>query len=130
MKKFILLLLVQSLFLEGLLTINLNAQTRSETEELAYAEKLFSEELYDLAAIQFTRFANAYPASPKAPQALLQALKSYYRFGKPQEAIKTGREILLIYPETVFLDQTLQQMAEVHLSINQFMEAARDFGNR
>ncbi len=109
------------------LTAGLRAQVGSETEELAYADRLYQDKLYDLAALQYQRYAERYPTSPKAPLALLQACRALVASGQHEAAVRVGRETLLRYPDTALLDQVLFHQGQAQALLERIGEAAVTF---
>ncbi|MGQ9561808.1 MAG: tetratricopeptide repeat protein [Candidatus Oleimicrobiaceae bacterium] len=103
------------------------SQVAGEAEELTYADKLFQDKLYDLAALQYQRYAERYPTSPKAPQALLQACRALSLSGQYEPAVRTARDALLHYPDNALLDQFLFQQGLAHQALSQLREAALCF---
>jgi tetratricopeptide (TPR) repeat protein len=99
----------------------------SEAEDLAYADRLFTDKLYDLAALQYQRYADRYPTSPKAPQALLQACRALFLSGQHEAALRTGRDALLRFPGSALLDQFLFQQGQTHEALAQLHQAALAF---
>ncbi|MBC7186075.1 MAG: tetratricopeptide repeat protein [Calditrichaeota bacterium] len=103
------------------------AQMMSEAEDLAYADRLFTDKFYDLAALQYQRYADRFPTSPKAPQALLQACRALFLSGQHEAALRTGRDALLRFPGSALLDQFLFQQGQAHEALTQLHDAALAF---
>ena len=60
-----------------------------EEKDFAFATQLADKELYDLAAQQFVKFADAWPTSPRAPEALFNAAENYEAIASFQRAADT-----------------------------------------
>lgn len=110
-----------------LLTANVAGQVTGEAEELSYADRLYQERLFDLAALQYQRYAERYPTSPKAPLALLQACRAFSGSGQHEAAERVVREALLRYPDTALLDQLLFEQGKAHVALEHKREAAITF---
>lgn len=73
-------------------------QSSREETDFVYGNRLLEDGLFELAARQFTAFAELYPNSPRAPRALLCAGESYMELGRTEDAVQAFLRILLTYP--------------------------------
>lgn len=86
-----------------------------------YSNSFYMMKEYHLAAYQFERFADAYPKSEKAEEALFISAKSYYKlspvYSKEQKETKEALEKLQLfinmYPESQYIAQINQMVKEL-----------------
>ncbi|HPG83305.1 MAG TPA: tetratricopeptide repeat protein [bacterium] len=76
-----------------------------EEKDFAFATQLADKELYDLAAQQFVKFADAWPTSPRAPEALFNAAENYEAIASFQRAADTYLRLVMSYPEAANADK-------------------------
>ena len=97
-----------------------NAQTTGAGADFLYAERLYMDEMYDVAARQFHEFAVQYPESPRAPEALEMAGDAYFKISDYESARKEYVYLTLQFPDAADID-------EVHFKIAGCFKAQKDY---
>ncbi len=111
--------------LPGVLMAQQNAL--QEEEDFQFAQQLETKEMYDLAASQFQSFAETYPTSPRASEALLRAGENMTKAGDTAAAATLYQRLMMRYPETRILDQAQYNRAALLADMGEFQEAALTF---
>ncbi|HQI48821.1 MAG TPA: tetratricopeptide repeat protein [bacterium] len=88
-------------------TLSAQESVLQEERDFRFAEQLAEKKLYDLAAQQFSRFADLWPTSPRAPEALFRAAESLEALEAWQRAADTYLRLVLAYPEAANADKAL-----------------------
>ncbi len=76
-----------------------------EEKDFSFAVQLAEKKLYDLAAQQFAKFADSWPTSPRAPEALFNAAENYENIQAYQRAADTYLRLVMSYPEAANADK-------------------------
>lgn len=113
----ILFLLINSLF----------AQSQSESDEFSYALKLYEEKFYDLAAQQFIRFTNKFPASEKLDEAGYYAGMSLYELGEYKNARIEFQNVAVNFPKSKRAPESWFMSGESYLKQGNYEESAKSF---
>ena len=74
--------------------------TLQEEQDFRFAIQLENKGLFDLAALQFERFAESYPMSVQAPHALFRAAQNYEKADSLSRAARDYQMILFQYPQS------------------------------
>ena len=121
--------LFQSVILIFLLISSVWAQNDllQEEQDFLLAGKLAGEKMFDLAALQYKKFAELYPSSQKAPEALFYAAVNYEKCDSVNVAAQTYLKLILKYPESSFLDQAQFNRADVLAKFGMHKESAIAF---
>ena len=93
------ILLVVCLFLGQTL-----AQAR-EIDELGFAQKLYQDQMYELAAEQLRGLLRDRPADPKASAAQLLLAHCYLEAEKPEGALHNYQDFIVNYPGDIHLPE-------------------------
>ncbi len=98
-------------------------------EELDYrfAVELENRKLFDTAALQFERLAEAFPFSPRAAEALLRAGRNYERADSLTKAAQMYTALLLKYPQAPQNDQAQFSRAQLFAKSGDYLAAALAF---
>ncbi|MBN1466547.1 tetratricopeptide repeat protein [candidate division KSB1 bacterium] len=102
-------------------------QTLQEDQDFRFAVQLENRELYDIAALQFERFADMYPTSPQAPTALLRAGENYAKSDSLSRASQAFMAVLLRYPQSAIVDKAQYHQGGVLLRNGEYLQAAMAF---
>lgn len=76
-----------------------------EEKDFRFASQLAEKQLYDLAAQQFEKFADTWPTSPRAPEALFNAAENLETIAAYQRAAETYLRLVMSYPEATNADK-------------------------
>jgi len=82
----------------------LTAQVTQEETDFIYGKRLYEEQLYDLAAIQFEKFVKDYPDSPRASEAQFLLADSYFLKGEFKDAIEQYSALIIRFPQSMRID--------------------------
>ncbi|MEE4312558.1 MAG: tetratricopeptide repeat protein [candidate division KSB1 bacterium] len=104
-----------------------NAQTTGAGADFLYAQRLYMDEMYDVAARQFHEFAVEYPESPKAPEALKMAGDAYFKIEDYENARKEYIYLTLQYPDAGDIDAVHFKIAECFKAQKDHLRAAHAF---
>lgn len=119
---------ILSVFLLALLISQpLRAQQKSENDDFSYALKLYNEKFYDLAAQQFSRFVNNYPASNMRPEAGYYTGMSFYELADYENARIEFQSVAVDFPNHKRAADSWYKIGECYLQMNNRAEAARAF---
>jgi len=95
-----------------------------EERDFRFAEQLAGKKLHDLAAQQFNRFADLWPTSPRAPEALFRAAESFEAQEAWQRAADTYMRLVLSYPEAANADKALFNRGKLLAQLGDPLNAA------
>ncbi len=98
-----------------------------EEQDLTFADQLADKGMYDLAAVQFSRYAETYPLSPKAPEALFKAAVNYEKADSLGKAASTYMSLLLKFPDSRFIDRAIFNRATILSQKGEHRDAAVTF---
>lgn len=76
-----------------------------EEQDYQFANQLAVKGMYDLAAVQFNRYADNYPMSLRAPEALFNAGMNYAKADSLNKAIQILTKLIFRYPDAKLIDQ-------------------------
>ncbi|MBN1481640.1 tetratricopeptide repeat protein [candidate division KSB1 bacterium] len=114
------------LFLILLLTVApylLAHSTLQEEQDFRFAIELENKELFDIAALQFERFAELYPSSPQAPVALLRAGENYEKADSLIRASNVYLAVLLKFSQSSIVDRAQFNQARLLANNNEHLKA-------
>ena len=109
------------LFIMGQQTIS------AEQQDFLFAEKLLSNGMYDLAATKFVRYAEEFPLSLRAPEALLRAGECYTQMQNFEKAYLIYRDLLLRFPNSALIDKCQFNTGECLQSLGKHKDAGIAF---
>ena len=92
-----------------------------------FALQLEKKGMFDLAAHQFKEYAETYPTSVRAPEALLKAGQNYGKADSLGKAEQAFLSLILKYPETDFIDQAQYNRADLMAKTGEYLNAALAF---
>ena len=98
-----------------------------ENQAFLYANKLYDEGMYSLAASQFRSFMETYPTSPRAPEALFMAGESYLKLEKYHEAQQAYLEMTMRYPEAPKTDEAQMKIGDCYRALQDYTKAANAY---
>lgn len=98
-----------------------------EEQDFRFAVQLENKALFDIAALQFERFAGLYPNSLQAPEALLRAGQNYEKADSLSRASEAFMAALLRYPQSSVIDRAQFSQASLLAKNREFMKAAIAF---
>lgn len=84
-----------------------------EEQDFRFAEQLSEKGMDDMAALQFERFVENYPASLRAPEALFNAANSYQKIDSLAKAADLYLALLFKFPRSPIVDQALYNRASL-----------------
>ena len=116
------------LFIAVFIPLSVFAQrpTLEEEQDFLYAEQLFHDNLFDLAALRFAGYAKDYPESVRAPEALLHSGESYAHLNEMEQAYQIYLELLLRYPKSSLIDRAQFNAGECLATLNRHEDAGAD----
>jgi len=100
-----------------LLPLRARGQSATPEEELKFAQKLFGDGLYSIAAVQYRTFAQRFPRDPRAPEALFRASEAMIAAGSYKDAVQVLRDLQLTYPKSNWNDQALLRLSHSYLAL-------------
>lgn len=103
------------------------ASQTGENQAFLYANKLYSEGMYSLAASQFRSFMENYPSSPRAPEALFMAGEAYFKLEKYHEAQQAYLEMTMRYPEAPKVDAAQMKIGDCFRALADYTKAANAY---
>ncbi|MCK4591783.1 MAG: tetratricopeptide repeat protein, partial [Candidatus Latescibacteria bacterium] len=115
------ILLVVCLFLGQTL-----AQAR-EPDELGFAQRLYQDQMYELAAEQLRGFFRDRPADPKASAAQLLLAHCYLEAEKPKEALHSYQDFIVSYPDNIHLPEAWKGCARSLTLLDRPRKAAETY---
>ncbi len=101
------------------------AQETKAEKEFNFAQKLFEDKLYILAAEQFKDFAKNYPNNEQADNALFLCGESFSNEMDYNLAFEAFRELEISYPLSALIAKGRFQMASCQVKLNNFEAAAK-----
>jgi tetratricopeptide (TPR) repeat protein len=101
--------------------------TLQEEQDYRFAIQLEKKGLFDLAALQFERFASSYPMSTRAPEALFSSAQNYTSADSLAKAATIYKRILFNYPQSDILAKSQFQYAEMLDKHSENLKAALAF---
>ena len=123
--------LISKLFLVSLLFCwiagPVPAQQTQDDRAFQYAEQLFEDGLYDVAAEQYQRYLNEYPRGAHRPEANLNLGKAYQAMEQYNQAQKMLLQVDLDYPGTPEAREALWTVGEVYEQMGEWERAAKAF---
>ena len=103
------------------------AQESQSDRSFRYAERLYEDALYDVAAEQYQLYLDEYPRGSHRPDAALNLGKSLFEVGQFDEARKAFQQVDLDYPGTPQAEEALWLVGESYEQMDQPEQAARAF---
>ncbi len=79
---------------------------------------------FDFAAVGFLEFQKQFPVDPNADRALFNAMNNYYKVGRIETAITSGKLLLEKYPKSSLVPDVLASIGSTHETLGKFAEAA------
>ncbi|NLP12330.1 tetratricopeptide repeat protein [bacterium] len=98
-----------------------------EEQDFRFAEQLSTKGMQDLAGLQYVKYAETYPSSPRAPEALFRAAESYQLLKDTAQSAALYQQLLLKYPQSAFVDKALFNRAGILMARGEYLEAALSF---
>ncbi len=98
-----------------------------EEQDFRFAEQLSAKGMQDLAGLQYVKYAETYPSSPRAPEALFRAAESYRLLKDTAQSAALYQQLLLKYPQSIFVDKSLFNRAALLMGHGEHLEAALSF---
>lgn len=98
-----------------------------EEQDWRFARQLADKGMWDLSALQFFKYAENYPTSPNAPEALFRSAESYDKVNRQNDALEGYLRLLLKYPQSTFVSQAQFNRALILLRLGNFLEAGLAF---
>jgi len=106
-----------------------HAQAGDQAEkDLAFAQGLYTQQNYPLAAEKFVAFAKAYPTHANMPLALFRAGECLYRNGKYAEAEPYFQRLTQQFATAAEAKPGLVWLGDVRFQLKKFPEAAQAYG--
>ena len=102
-------------------------QDGDELRQFQYAEKLFKDGMYELAAMQYQAFLDRYAGSPKAPEALYQLGETQFQAGHYALARAAFLKLILAHADSDRAPAAQFRMAESLEKERSFSEAASGY---
>lgn len=103
------------------------SQTDYSGSSFVFAQKLYDDKMYDLAAEQFHQFAEQNPNNPKAAEALYLAGLSYFNIKEYQKARKEFLYLILRFPDAKDMDRAQFKVAECFQALGEISAAANAY---
>ena len=95
-----------------------------EEQDYRFAGQLADKQLHDLAALQFRKYADTWPTSPRAPEALFSAAESYEAIKAYDRAADTYLRLILSYPQSAIADKALFNRGKLLAQLGDPLNAA------
>ncbi|RMD86541.1 MAG: outer membrane protein assembly factor BamD, partial [Calditrichaeota bacterium] len=95
--------------------------------EFTFAQKLYDDGLFTLAAQEFQHFVEKYPTHPKAPEALFLSGSAYFSAKQFLKAFDTYRDLEIRFPNSELLPRVRYQLARCQLNLKHYLDAAALF---
>ena len=125
-KKFFFTILILLVFIEFYLP-GLIAQETQADKEFFFAQKLYEDKLYNLAAGQFKEFSREFSSNERADDALYLSGQAYFANSDYQNAFDSYKELEINYPQSNFLAEARFRLAECQAAMQNFANAAALF---
>ena len=98
-----------------------------EEQDFLFAGQLAFKGMYDLAGLQYLKYADTYASSPRAPEALYRAAEAYEKLPAIDKATDIYLQLLLKYPQSAFIDKALFNRAKLLAAAGRLQDAALSF---
>ena len=95
-----------------------------EEQDFRFAVQLADKQLHDIAALQFIKFADSWPTSPNAPEALFRAAESQEELKAYDRAAATYLRLILSYPQSPITDKALFNRGKLLAQLGDPLNAA------
>lgn len=95
-----------------------------EEQDFRFAVQLADKQLHDIAALQFLKFADTWPTSPNAPEALFRAAESQEEIKAFDQAATTYLRLILGYPQSPVTDKALFNRGKLLAQLGDPLNAA------
>jgi tetratricopeptide (TPR) repeat protein len=118
---------VYIVILSGFLSLQLLSQNKSESDDFSYALKLYKEKFYDLAAQQFTRFMNNYPASNLLDEAGYYSGMAFFELKDYENARIEFQNVAVNFPDSKKSADSWFMVGECFSLMHNLPEAAKAF---
>ncbi|MDZ7261913.1 MAG: tetratricopeptide repeat protein, partial [candidate division KSB1 bacterium] len=105
----------------------LRSQSSGENMDFLYAQRLFDDGMYELAAAQFRQFVENYPTSFRASDALFLAGESFFKIQKYDQARQAFLELTVRYPQAPKIDQAQFKIGDCYRELKNYEEAAKAY---
>ena len=105
----------------------LMAQETQADKEFFFAQKLYQDKLYNLAAEQFKEFSRKFSSNEKADDALYLSGQANFANSEYQKAFDSYKELEINYPQSNFLPDARFRLAECQAAMQNFANAAELF---
>lgn len=92
-----------------------------------YAERLYEDQLYDVAAEQYQLYLSEFPRGSHRPDAALNLGKSRFQLKQYDQARKAFQQVDLDFPGTSQAEEALWMVGEAYEQMGEWEEAARAF---
>ncbi|MFQ5648443.1 MAG: tetratricopeptide repeat protein [bacterium] len=102
-------------------------QITNPEREFLFAQKLYEDQLFSLASQQFEAFANRFPNSEHADDALFLSGESYYAISDFNNGFEVLKELELSYPQSTYLPRARFLLARCQLGLQDFAAAGELF---
>ena len=99
----------------------------SFTSEFVYAEKLYRESFYDLAAIQFNQILEQQPPENIAAKTRFYLAECHFASEKWEDALNAYTQLILRSPESPWIAQAYYRLGECDVRLGRFTEAGYEF---
>ncbi len=103
------------------------AQPYGESDDFAYALKLFNEGFYDIAEQQFTVFMNRYPNSERVPDALYYKAEALYRLKDYANARIEFQSLAVTYPNHKMAPEAWLKVGDCYQKLGKWQDAAKAY---
>ncbi len=104
-----------------------DAQNENDGTSFVYAQKLYNDGMYELAAEQFHQFAEQNENSPQASQAILMSGKSYFAVSEFLKSKKEFVYLIVKFPESEFAAEAQFLLAKCFMEMNELHSAAKTY---
>lgn len=88
-------------------------------KQLTYADQLFKNGNYEIAAGEYIRFIHFFPNDERVAKAMFSIGASYFRGGRHSHAIKSFRDVIDKYPDTNISGQASFMMSRTYLAMGE-----------
>lgn len=125
-KKFFSTILFLLVFI-GFCLPGVTAQETQADKEFFFAQQLYEDKLYNLAAGQFKEFSRKFSSNEKADDALYLSGQAYFANSDYQSAFDSYKELEINYPQSNFLPDARFRLAQCQAGMHNFANAAALF---
>lgn len=113
---------------DGLPVTPESAETGAQKEDLlAYADLLFSQKQYALAARQYQIFLKQYPQSPNIQAGWFRLGECYLQVGQTEDAVTTFTYVVNTYKTGAFVGSAAYRLAVLNYNAKKYVEAQKYF---